>query len=246
MDHWQPGQQVLFRQSLPAVGTGTRSISLPVSQWYLYTVQGSASDCGGVPITRGYVRLREGINGFQPFFPVSNGSFAGAYVMTYGSLMDARFEVRNQNSSELAGDTSMLLRAAQNNSLQLKSCVPRTGLWARYTVDGTPYSYTSDLASPTAVNFTGWPGGGGTTISADGFQFSITASGIGTYTGAGVSLIWVNNQYVVLESSQPYRFTFTRFDAFAGMFIEGSYDFYYHDNTLAVHHIVGDFRVRRG
>ncbi|MBC7934861.1 MAG: hypothetical protein H7Y86_05830 [Rhizobacter sp.] len=211
----------------------------------LVTLSGTVTNCGGQPLTDGYVQTYD--NGFYNRIPVVNGSFSFSGTMC--NNLPVNYIAGDNITHQQSVPQSVTIVPGANNLGALSACGINSIGSVTYVIDGT----TRTLAEPAqtlAAYYT--PAGGITTIlrltgSSGSPDFTFQFGG-GTDIGSAhtVSDIWsVGFTSGRALASTPLAVNITEFGDTGG-FITGSFTGAVTDFTTGTPHIVTyNFRIKR-
>ena len=220
---------------------GTITVTLP-AQWSV-TVEGTAVNCSGAPVTSGNAWIY--FEGQTYSAPISNGNFST--MITRCSNTSAPVEVivvdytSNQQSTTFNGNvTSNTL-----NTGSLSACGVSTVSYINYTLDGNNFSLTSQNGDSVSANVQGgqavFMSGINTVNQNVSIYFGFSGAAVGTFPMMYLSV----NMYDSTTIVTPFNVNVTTFGV-PGQFIEGNFSGQFREmpnNTL--HNISATFRVRR-
>jgi hypothetical protein len=255
LNTWIPGNTVISVTQVSSANTAPDvDVIVKASNPFVYTFRENATACNGTGITNGFVTvnipnsLRR-----ECYIPVTNGKYNSSILASQFNHI-VLLKVKNLATNEAGVDTAVVTSGGVQSSYNLNTCIPATNLFMNYSIDNVNYSILGDMSNPFSPSLNAYPSSASnnTLISTSnnsglGLQFQTNGTGVGTYTGSGISNLFVNGVYHNYNFNKPMLIIFTRYDLVNNGFIIGKADFYYYDNTNPAisHHLIADFKLRR-
>ncbi|MFZ1786403.1 MAG: hypothetical protein WAU23_14455 [Ferruginibacter sp.] len=111
------------------------------STTYFATLSGTVTDCSSAPVTNGYIVLHEG--SYYTFYPLNN---QGAFSFTKGFCtfpQTVTLIAEDITNAQQSASVSYVVTAGTNTVGNIQACGTSTLQFINYTINTTPYSFTS-------------------------------------------------------------------------------------------------------
>jgi len=213
------------------------------------TVTGTVTNCAGSPMTNGYV-IMEKDNVYSRYAVSSTGTFSFTTLFCNNATASISLIAEDATAGQQGSPLPFSITPGANNIGNLQACGISTSQFFNFTVNGTPYSYTTP---PDSIMHSGQ---GGTTLFANiaattnnGNNYTSLGTTATTITvGSTIGLTYFYTSYITDSTSivTPIQINVTEYGAvgeyFAGNFT-GTLRGAAPANTN--YNITANFRVRR-
>jgi hypothetical protein len=227
------------------------NLSVPNTALNQATVTGTINDCNNSPVTNGYLIL---LSGNVPYrYELSNtGSYSFTKILCSGAETVTLIG-EDISSGQQSTPLSYTLNNGANNVPLIQACGVTTEQFFNYTIDGTPYNYSSPADSfymyvnpqttPAQITISGSRINSGTSTS--GF-FSFDQPGIAVGSAQNMTSIYLSQITGTTTINNTISVNITEYGA-VGEFIAGNFSgsITGPSPTFTVYNINGSFRVRR-
>ena len=243
----------VFTQEFTTTSTNLSlgNLSVPNTTLNQAMVSGTVNDCNNAPVTNGYIIM---LSGNVPYRYELNSS--GAY--SFSKLLCSGPETvtligEDVASGQQSTPLSYVLNNGANNVPLIQACGVTTEQFFNYSIDGTPYNYSSPADSfymyvnpqvnPAQITISGMRFSTGTVNNG---YFSFDQPGIAVGSSQNMSSIYLSQITDSANIVTPILVNITEFGA-VGEFIAGNFSgpLTGASPTFTIYNIIGSFRVRR-
>lgn len=246
------GTNLVYSQNITTTNSDVDLGTITANLGDLVTVTGSVVDCGGAPVTDGWVILK--IANVTWHAPVVNGNIV--FSTTSCTDMNTTYVGVNWGGSQQSLSQSIILHAGTNNLGTIIACGLSTTEFVDYSIDGGPTVHVTQPRD-TQKMISAYDGVAQTniiTIDRDGNTIPNMAFAFdgGTSLGTGHTASLFNSRGFPSGTANTYNAGYsplvvmiTEYGA-SGEFVAGSFSGHVQDATdLSDHEVTCTFRVRR-
>jgi hypothetical protein len=209
------------------------------------TITGTVNNCAGQPVTNGYVQAYFDYTSYNA--PVNNGQFTITFTRCSNSTATVSVVATDITNNQQGSATTYNVSSGSVNTGTISACGISTLQFIDYTLDGTPFTFSSSNIADTIT--TSGSGNQGLNINGNKKTFQInpsinlnlqTANAVGTFPLTYLRV----NQYDSITIIAPFNINITQFGP-VGQYVEGNGSGSFKDFFNVTHTLSCTFRVRR-
>jgi hypothetical protein len=236
-----PSHSQTFTTTTSNISLGNITVNTATA---LAAVSGTVTSCSNAPVTNGYIIVTAANNNYR--FPVTNGTFSFNLMLCSGATTASIIAEDITNQQQNTG-TAFTINPGNNAIGNIQACGLTTQQFLNYTINGTPYSFTSpaDTFFYSAFNTSIYLSGQKTTVYSRGV-INITSTGIAAGSSQPL-LSFIPSQVIdTLSIVTPVNVSITEFGT-VGQFIAGNFTGTFKGNPPANtnYNVACSFRFRR-